>query len=816
MSRIVKLRTLLCYLLVIIIGSCFAAIQLQHQVIDTERDNLLGGMLSSKTSARGLSGKSEDRQTQLLFELSNHASLKDVEQLLGKKASQFIPPHTYVFLDVPSSVATKLQSVSDKVDKMIHWVGHMKPQYKTKLDFSGLKTKSRRSLVPDDQKVIGLDVTLIANSKEEASMVTNRIRIRVAKYGVTLKLISNNRLFVRVSATNANSVLNVLKYQEEVHWIERKLPMKLMNFAASIITQGNGTVDETDVSRPIWDMGITGHGEIVGVADTGLDYDSCFFSDPEESITVNEVNTKHRKVVGYFTNSETDDRDEVSGHGTHVCGTIAGNAGGADSVISDHNGLAPDAKLFFQDISATGSEGLQIPDNLYDDLLLVAYETGGARIHSNSWGCSNPFTCTFDCQCTDSNGNAISNEECRSQFGQDCCRVCNSYESSSREMDRFLSDHEDMLIVIAAGNSGRTATDGTISSPATAKNVLSVGASNSFNSNFIKSIDYKDFSAYMESKGYTSVEQCCELGDINCCPEELKKYYEQNFNAFNQHNMADFSSRGPTADGRNKPDLVAPGNTVISAHSDGDLNTNQCGTASPLGNNNAALLTMQGTSMATPAVSGSAALVRQYYKDMGINSNPSGPLVKATLIHSAAPLTGVVYLDGVREIQILPTETPNKFYGYGLVSLSNVLRSNNSNYELFAFDNSILDDSEWDNYYFTTTDDNAALKATLCWYDPPSAPSAADLLVNDIDLRVFYYPSGSDISDAIIAYGNGVEAGDSVNTVEQATVSSVASSYTVVVSVNAKRVQSRQKYSLVVTSTNIQDQFDQNNHEKLL
>jgi hypothetical protein len=41
--------------------------------------------------------------------------------------------------------------------------------------------------------------------------------------------------------------------------------------------------------------------------------------------------------------------------------------------------------------------------------------------------------------------------------------------------------------------------------------------------------------------------------------------------------LAAFSSRGPAADGRVKPDILAPGFPVVSARSDGNLSTRQCG-----------------------------------------------------------------------------------------------------------------------------------------------------------------------------------------------------------------------------------------------
>jgi subtilisin family serine protease len=80
-----------------------------------------------------------------------------------------------------------------------------------------------------------------------------------------------------------------------------------------------------------------------------------------------------------------------------------------------------------------------------------------------------------------------------------------------------------------------------------------------------------------------------------------------------------FSSKGPTSDGRIKPDVVAPGLNISSARAG-----SSCGT-----------MEETGTSMACPLTAGAVTLVRDYLSRKHNMLNPSGPLVKAALINGA-------------------------------------------------------------------------------------------------------------------------------------------------------------------------------------
>jgi len=91
----------------------------------------------------------------------------------------------------------------------------------------------------------------------------------------------------------------------------------------------------------------------------------------------------------------------------------------------------------------------------------------------------------------------------------------------------------------------------------------------------------------------------------------------------NNKKLAGFSSRGPTLDGRIKPDLVAPGVKITSCRSKYSFGEGEW-------------RTMSGTSMAAPHVSGAAAILLEHCRESGINPEPN--LIRNTLMASAENL----------------------------------------------------------------------------------------------------------------------------------------------------------------------------------
>lgn len=381
-----------------------------------------------------------------------------------------------------------------------------------------------------------------------------------------------------------------LAEQEMVEYIEASPKLKFLNQYARGVTQ-SGDYQVT----PLANMGLDGTGQVIGVADTGLDMNVCFLSDSQAPTPFNTVTQNHRKLVTYITyadNGENFDASQGSsdpiGHGTHVSSTVAGRTSGS---MGAHNGMASNAKLAFFDIAKYDKNGnvqLYPPGDLNSDMLSKLY-AAGARIFSMSWGSPDS----------------------------------NCYSSYAVMVDEFMWNNPDALVIFAAGNSGSSGAYSVVT-PSTAKSCLTVGAS------------------------YNMMQTSFGL-------ENNIKY------------VAYFSSIGPTADGRLKPDVVAPGYYIRSAH-----NAQTCG-----------VVDSRGTSMATPVVAGNAALIRQYLmsgKYQNLPLRPSGALLKALLVHSAQKMTAYEDVNG----KLTPLKWPDVHQGYGRIQDDQVI-DKSGRYTLIAY-----------------------------------------------------------------------------------------------------------------------------------
>uniref|UniRef100_K3WQW2 subtilisin n=1 Tax=Globisporangium ultimum (strain ATCC 200006 / CBS 805.95 / DAOM BR144) TaxID=431595 RepID=K3WQW2_GLOUD len=450
---------------------------------------------------------------------------------------------------------------------------------------------------------------------------------------------------------------------------------------------------------------ITGAGIVVGVTDTGLYLDHDQFDQPSRAM-YNQVDASARKVVLYraFANKMDESENVVCGHGTHVSGILAGNS---YSKKASNLGIAYDAQIAFMDIgkqaaACAGQKGcevtLETPGEVEE--LMNQQVAAGAKIFSFSWGTGG-----------------------------------NDYNTQSRDLDNYIYNNPETLIIVAAGNSGDKGAH-TISSPSGAKNVLSIGAS------------------LNDALSFTSTP----------CPAVL-----------NKQTVASFSSIGPTLDGRQKPDLVAPGMAVDSAQSEAPGSTTK----------SASICSLQGTSQATPVVAGMAVLLYEWLRDGWWKNGVKDPayamatipasLLKALLIHSGeklvrrlvAPKNGITSCVAM-ETQAIPlTSYPDFNQGYGkptMLNLANFASGVNGTSGaagVYFYPNStagsepsVLEGGEA-RFSFVLTQ-HANLRVTLVWTDPAGSMGGKIALQNDLDLSVripntdtvFYPLSGNGTRDA--------------------------------------------------------------------
>lgn len=204
-----------------------------------------------------------------------------------------------------------------------------------------------------------------------------------------------------------------------------------------------------------------------------------------------------------------------------------------------------------------------------------------------------------------------------------------------------------------------------------------------------------------------------------------------------QEQAAD-ESRGPTNDGRLKPEIVATG---LGAYS--TIDEDQYAWAA-------------GTSMAAPQVAGGLAVLTQRYKQLHGGTQPRADLMKAIL------------LDGAMD---LGNPGPDFSYGYGVMDIYRSLDIiDHAHYQL---GNMATGDSQ--TVTITVPAGTGHLKVLLCWADVPASATSARQLVNDLDLTVkdpsgvVHLPLVADPTPANVA-ANATEHADHTNNTEQVTI----------------------------------------------
>ena len=495
----------------------------------------------------------------------------------------------------------------------------------------------------------------------------------------------------------------------DVLFVDRARPNRLLNDQSIWIGQSDDRVDgpgEAAAADPkpytlsgtVFNRGITGTGQVIGVADSRLEHQLCYFTDPAHPLVKQTVpppgpltvDPNNRKILAYNLVTNNDNPPYPTWrHGTHTAGSAVADslANLSTSSSAGHDagdGMAPNARLVYLDMYA-GVDTSNCTDGICSfcslaDILEQEYDAG-ARLSTHSYA---------------------------------------SDEESAADAAVWL--RPDLVVFFAAGNDGSHG--GTIHGANGAKNVVSVGATESYDAT------------------------------LNYDPD----------------NMAGFSSLGP-ANGRIKPDVTAPGVAVSSAGFPFTYYRNASNPHCVQGDPNVCFpdfdgnpdtpdgcyvdnvsqtcstVKLSGTSMASPTAAGLGALARQYFTDGFYPTGratpadariPSAALLKGVLINGARNMTGR-FVDESGN-QPLP-DAPGNRQGWGRISLDDALYFAGDSRKLFLADIPSVTGSgvgTGDRLVYKVDVSSAAspLKFTLVWTDPPASPPAGQLMRNDLDLTV--------------------------------------------------------------------------------
>jgi subtilisin family serine protease len=530
--------------------------------------------------------------------------------------------------------------------------------------------------------------------------------------------------------------------------------------------------------------GYDGSTQIAAVADTGLGGGTTTTAHRDipagRIVAIQNFPGVTDSCFQSITNDGAVDVD--SGHGTHTTGSVLS---GGDPITGAGKGVAPAARLVFQAlenfVTTSNLCKLQgVPNDYYltglndlNNVFLTAYNAG-ARVHSNSWGSAS----------------------------------AGAYTADSATADNFIWGHKDMTITFSAGNEGADANadgvvdSGSLGAPASAKNVISVGASeNDRQGNYQCDTALTYVSA---DTTYQNGQTCTSMGGQNLLGTPRQRWgftanpIADDPTAGNAQQMAAFSSRGPADDGRIKPDVVAPGTWVLSTYSSqfqqgyGTATNPRTGAFQSDGWGipaNSLYKYFGGTSMANPLAAGGATVVRDFYQKV-YTVNASAALVKATLINSAVDLLDENN-DGINDNDF---PIPNVHEGWGLINLD---AATDGTAQFIDNATGLSTGGTASSAY--TAPGGAPLKISLVWSDFPSTTTAAVNLVNNLNLTVTG-PGGVTYRGNVFNGGWSTTGGvaDAVNNVENVYVQSAAAGTWTATVTAANVPQGPQPFALVV------------------
>nr|WP_262921749.1 S8 family serine peptidase [Salinibacter ruber] len=382
-----------------------------------------------------------------------------------------------------------------------------------------------------------------------------------------------------------------------------------------------------------------------------------------------EVRTTHQEFGSRV--QQKDNPSGLSGHATHVGGTMV-----AAGVRADAKGMAYEASL---DAYSFSNDDSEMADAAAEGLRVSNHSYG--RI--TGWRARGPCGSGYHWY-----GNTSVNETEDYRFG--------FYGDGAKTWDEYVRSSRRYVIVKSAGNDR-------LDGPSSQPTEHFLPGNNCEQSEQERDLDggpngYESLGNASTAKNILTVGAVEGIDGGYADPSDVQ--------------MSSFSSWGPTDDGRLKPDIVAKGVSVLSSYSGGDADYS----------------TLSGTSMSSPMVSGSVALLQEHYQSIH-GQDPWASTIKSVLIHTAdeAGNTG-----------------PDYKFGWGLMNVERAAKLMSRDGDLGGgvyVQERTLSEGETIEYR-VSSDGSEPLRTSIAWTDPAGTPPSRELdptdkmLVNDLNVRV--------------------------------------------------------------------------------
>ena len=452
----------------------------------------------------------------------------------------------------------------------------------------------------------------------------------------------------------------------------------------------------------------------------------------------------HKEFTGRIT--QKDNAKDVVTHSTHVAGIVMSKGLNTLSKGMSYNVkgiLDYDWNNDLSEMSAAAANGLLISNHSYGTVTGWNYNSDSAR-----WEFNGRF-----------------NEKEDYRFGL--------YDFDAQIQDSIAYNAPNYLIIAAAGNN-RTSVG-----PAVGQTYWRRNEAGRMVNSGARPADISSNDSYGSISTDKNAKNVLTVGAVFGIPSEYNKKEDVV--------ISNFSSWGPTDDGRIKPDIVAQGVSVYA----------------PIASNDSSYGYLSGTSMAAPGAAGSLLLLQELAHRFLLNGAPrvlKSATLKGLAIHTA------------NEAGLYPG--PDYKFGWGLLNIAeaaqvlNTAYTNNNSVSSphFVYENTLLNGES--KSYTITASGTRPVKATIVWTDVKGSASevlndANPELINDLDLTITqgnrtHHTWNLNPSTPDNQAFKGINNIDNVEKVEVDT-SLVGTNYTITVKHKGTLDRGLQNYSLIIS-----------------